>query len=73
MDERTLRILTLARLSGLGNRKISSLVRAGGVDEVIEKPRSVAELLGEEALRCLLDGSARGAAERVLKEAALHW
>ena len=70
MDERTLRILTLARLPGLGNRKISSLVKAGGVDEVIGKPRGFAELIGEEALRGLLDGSARGAAERVLKEAA---
>lgn len=70
MDERTLRILTLARLPGFGSRKISSLVKAGGVDEVIDKPGRFAELIGDPALQCLGDGSARGAAERTLKEAA---
>lgn len=70
MDERTLRILTLARLSGFGPRKISSLVKAGGVDELIEKPRRFAELIGEPALLSLENRSARADAERILKEAA---
>lgn len=70
MDERTLRILTLVRLPGFGSRKISSLVKADGVEEVIDKPRRFAELMGDEAVQCLVDGSARGAAERTLKAAA---
>ena len=68
MDERTLRILTLARL--LGPRKISSLVKAGGVDELIDAPRRFAELIGEPSLLSLVNRSARGEAERTLKAAA---
>ena len=69
MDERTLRILTLARLPGFGARKISSLVKAGGVDELIDKPRRFAELIGEPALLSLENRSARGEAERTLEAA----
>ncbi|MBX7187586.1 MAG: DNA-processing protein DprA [Vicinamibacteria bacterium] len=69
MDERTLRILTLARLPGFGSRKISSLVKADGIDEVIEQPRRFTDLISEPALECLADGSARGAAEQTVKAA----
>jgi DNA processing protein len=70
MDERTLRILTLARLPGLGPRKIRNLVKASGVDEFIENPRRFAELIGDEALTKLENRSARGEAERILAEAS---
>ena len=71
MDERTLRILTLARLPGFGARKISSLVKAGGVDELIDAPRRVAELIGGAALQSLESGAARAAAAAI-GEAALQ-
>ena len=64
MDERALRILTLARLPGFGARKISSLVRAGGVDELLDAPRRFAELIGEAALLSLENRAAREAAEK---------
>jgi len=70
MDERTLRILTLARLPGFGARKIASLVRAEGVDDLIENPRRFEELIGEQALQSLENRSARNAAEETLKQAA---
>ncbi len=70
MDETTLRILILARLPGFGSRKIASLVKAGGVDEVVDHPRRFAELIGEPAVKALEDGSARVEAERTLKAAA---
>jgi len=70
MDESTLRILTLAQLPDFGARKISSLIKAGGVDELIVGPRRFAELIGEPAVLSLVDGSARGAAEQTLKLAA---
>lgn len=71
MDERALRILTLARLPGFGARKINSLVRASGVDELLDAPRRFAELIGEAALLSLENRSAREAAEKTLRQAAL--
>ena len=71
MDERTLRILTLAELPDFGTRKISSLIKAGAVDELIDGPRRFAELIGEAALLALENGSARSEAERILKAAPL--
>ena len=70
MDERTLRILTLARLPGFGARRISSLVKAGGVDELIDHPRRFAELIGERAVVSLENRHARVEAEQTLKSAA---
>jgi DNA processing protein len=70
MDERTLRILTLARLPGFGNRRIGSLIRASGVDHLIESPRRFAELIGDEALVGIESGSARRTAEAIAAQAA---
>jgi len=69
MDERTLRLLTLAQLPGFGPHKIKSLVEAGGVDPVIQNPGQFADLIGEPALQALQGGAARAAAEVVLKAA----
>jgi len=71
MDERTLRILTLAHLPRFGAHKIKSLVTAGGVDELIQKPARFADLIGESALASLQNGEARREAEEVLKQAAV--
>lgn len=70
MDEQTLRILTLARLPGFGARRISSLVKAGGVDELIDHPRRFAELIGEPSVVSLENRYARVEAEQTLKAAA---
>ncbi len=64
MEESALRILTLTRL-GFGPRRIASLVRAGGVDELYEHPRRFEPLIGGPAVARLLDGSARREAERI--------
>ncbi len=71
MNERILRILTLARLPGFGARKISSLIRAGGVDELIREPRRFADIIGEPALQSLETRAARAEAEKTLKQAQL--
>ncbi|MBK5257739.1 MAG: DNA-protecting protein DprA [Vicinamibacteria bacterium] len=69
MEERALRVLTLTRLQGFGPRRLASLVRVGGIDEVYEKPRRFAHLIGPVALRRLEDHSARREAERVFDQA----
>ena len=70
MDEQTLRIRTLARLPGFGARRISSLVKDGGVDELIDHPRRFAELIGEPSVVSLENRYARVEAEQTLKAAA---
>lgn len=69
MDEPTKRLLTLMRLPGFGSRRIASLVRLGGVDELYENPRRFEDLIGPEAVQGLEDGSARRAADRVCDRA----
>jgi DNA processing protein len=65
MEERVLRLLTLARLPGLGHYRIACLVRSGGVDELYEAPRRFVDLIGEAIVQALETGSARKDAEAV--------
>jgi DNA processing protein len=67
MDERTLRILTLARLPGFGAHRIGRLVRAGGVDELIEAPRRFRDVIGEAAVASLESAKEREAASSTLR------
>jgi DNA processing protein len=69
MEEEVLRLLTLMRLPGFNPRRIASVVRVGGVDELYENPRRFAELVGEPALRGLEGGSARQQAAKIYAEA----
>jgi len=69
MEERTLRILTLMRLQGFGPRRMASLIRAGGVDELYERPRRFRHLIGEPALQALENGTARVEATGVYSRA----
>jgi len=70
MDEKALRVLTLMNLPGFGPRRMASLTRVGGIDEVYQSPRRFEALLGPAAVRGIEDGSARRAAERAWAEAA---
>lgn len=70
MDERTLRLLTLRHLPGFGNHRIASLVRVGGVDELLGSPGAYVDRIGEAAVRAIEDGSARRQAEGVCERAA---
>lgn len=69
MEERILRVLTLMRLPAFGARRIASLIRAGGVDELYQDPRRFAGLIGEPALSDLESRSARREAERTFEQA----
>ncbi len=57
------------RLPGFSPRRLASLVRVGGIDEVYENPRRFGHLIAAAALRGLEDRSARREAERVHEQA----
>ena len=57
------------RLPAFGARRIASLIRAGGVDELYQDPRRFAGLIGEPALSGLESRSARREAERTFEQA----
>ena len=65
MEDAALKLLTLARTPGLGNRRIASLVRAGGVDQLLQNPAAFADVLSPATLESLLVGSARRNAELI--------
>ena len=69
MEEPVLRLLTLTRLPGFGPRRIASLVRAGGVQELYETPERFSALIGEAALELLKNGAARAEAEDIHRQA----
>jgi len=56
-------------LPGFGARRMASLMRAGGVDDVYESPHRFERLIGAAAVQHLRDGTARAAAERVYRQA----
>ena len=69
MDSHILDLLTLALTPSLGARRVASLVRADGVEELCRHPSRFAHLLPPSALEELNNGSARRRADSVFKDA----
>ena len=70
MEERTLRLLTLTRVPGFGGSRLTRLIRAQGVEDVLQEPRRFLEQIGESAVSSLETGAAKREAESIAESAA---
>jgi DNA processing protein len=69
MEERTLCLLTLMCVPEFGRARLTRLVRAQGVDDLLQEPRRFVEQIGEDAVSSLETGKARRQAEGVAEQA----